>query len=210
MSFIEMKKDRLLLHSILAVAILAACHWIQYVKSGQMLQPLVRAVFATVYVAVAIFTGRRFWSMILFSWAMALLYFNRFYNYTSFVMILIAAGFRPKYEKPYLMLYSMGVIACLWAYHDSWTHLAIHCGGCYFFYMVYRSAMDRLKNSRKILELEPAERQILQALANGKQQKEIDFYSKNTVTKKLNNARIRNGCTTTGELLARFREQSHA
>lgn len=211
MSFINnLKSDRTLLRSIFAVALLAFCHWIQWYRSGYMIQPLIRAVCASVYVILATFTGRRLWSWMLFIWAMALVYFNRFCNYTSFIMILIAMSFRPRFKGPFIVLYGIAVAICLYLYKDSWTHFVIHYLGCYFFYLIYLHVMQRLQHEKKILDLEPQERQILQALANGKQQKEIEFLNKNTVTKKLNNAKARNNCATTGELLAIFKEQSQS
>lgn len=211
MSFINnLKSDRLLLRSIFAVALLAFCHWIQWYRSGYMMQPLIRAVCASIYVILATFTGRRLWSWMLFIWAMSLVYFNRFCNYTSFIMILIAIGFKPRLKSPFIAIYVMIVTVCLYLYKDSWTHFVIHFLGCYFFYQIFLYAMQRLQHEKKILDLEPQERQILQALANGKQQKEIEFLNKNTVTKKLNNAKARNNCTSTGELLAIFKEQSHS
>lgn len=211
MSFIKiLKSDRLLLKSILAVALLAFCHWIQWHRSGHMIQPLIRAICASLYVIIAIFTGRKLWSWTLFVWAISLVYFNRFCNYTSFIMILIAVSFKPSLKNPFIIIYSITVAICLYLYKDSWTHFVIHFLGCYFFFLVYQYTMAKLQKEKKLLILEAQERQILQALANGKQQKEIEFFNKNTVTKKLNNAKSRNDCTTTGELLAIFKEQSQS
>lgn len=206
MSFIStIKKDRLLQKTILAVTILAVCHWIQWERSG-MNQALIRAVCATFYVLAVAFTGRRFWSYLIFAWAMAIIYYNRFCNYTSFIMVLIAAGFNPRTEKPFIAAYLAGFIACLYLYHDSWTHFVIHFLGCYFFYMIYTYINSRFRRTARKLDITPQEQQILKALAGGKYQKEIPGMNKNTVKNHLDKAKARNACSTTGELLALYKE----
>lgn len=51
------------------------------------------------------------------------------------------------------------------------------------------------------------EERILMELATGKQQKEIRRWNKNTVSKKLKQARERNGCLSNAELLLLYREK---
>ena len=57
--------------------------------------------------------------------------------------------------------------------------------------------------------LEVKIQEILKELAKGKQQKEIDFFNKNTVTKKIRQAKERNRCLTNEELLLKYIKYSN-
>ncbi len=56
----------------------------------------------------------------------------------------------------------------------------------------------------KTLNLKEDERYILDQLRAGKLQKEIEGYSEQSITAKLKNARERNMCESTAELLAKY------
>lgn len=204
-SFINnLKSDRLLLKSIVCVFVLAVCHWIQFTRSGHMVQPLIRAVCASCYVLVAFFFGRKSWPIVLFVWAMSLVYFNRFCNYTSFIMILIAVGAKKRLLMFYIIAYSSAVLVSLYLYKDSFTHLLIHFFGCYFFYNVYVMVMNKLAPELKPLELLIDEENIIRQLAQGVEIKEIEGFSQNTVFAKLKEARIRNCCERNCQLVERY------
>lgn len=66
------------------------------------------------------------------------------------------------------------------------------------------------KKSKKcvILSLTEDEENILSQLITGKQQKEIKEWNKNTVSKKLKQARERNGLLSNAELILMYREKS--
>lgn len=205
MSFIsKLKSDRLLLKSIVCVFILSLCHWIQFYRSGFMIQPLIRAICASSYVLVAFIFGRKAWPCVLFVWAMSLVYFNRFCNYTSFIMILIAAGKRKKLLVPYILAYGVSVLISLYLYKDTYTHLLIHAGGCYFFYNVYMVIMQKLEPALKPLELTQDEEIIIRQLAEGAEIKEIEGFSQNTIFSKLKDARLRNNCERNCNLVERY------
>ena len=57
------------------------------------------------------------------------------------------------------------------------------------------------------LNLTEDERKILEELAKGKLQKEIDLYSQQTISAKLKHARERNMIDTTADLIIKFKEQ---
>lgn len=145
MSFIHnVKSDSLLFRSIVCILVVAICHWIQFVNSGYLVQPFVRAVCCSCYIVVALIFGRKSWSLVLFIWAMALVYFNRFCNYTSFIMILVAVGIKRERMFAYMFSYALLVLLSLYLYKDSFTHLIIHAGGCYFFYIVYSLVIQKI------------------------------------------------------------------
>ena len=57
------------------------------------------------------------------------------------------------------------------------------------------------------LNLTDSERQILDLKLQGKQQKEIDLYSQQTISAKMKSARERNLCETTEELMAKYAKE---
>ena len=205
MSFInKFNNDRLLLKSVICVAVLSMCHWIQFVNSGYRVQPLVRAICATTYVITAIVFGKKSWPIALFVWAMILVYFNRFYNYTSFIMMLIAIGRNKSLKFPCIYFYFIAVIVCLYLYKDTYTHLLIHAGGCYFFYNVYLEIMNFIEPNQVPLKLTSEEEDILSQIAEGRGIKSVSGYSQNTIYDKLKAARKRNGCLFNKELKERY------
>ena len=62
-------------------------------------------------------------------------------------------------------------------------------------------------NKPNKLNLTEDEKKILDELAKGKIQKEIDLFSQQTISQKIKNARERNMCETTGELVEKFKHQ---
>lgn len=218
-------EEKYLLFSLIAIAIVSACHWIQFARSDQI-QPLVRAICSTCYIIVAIFLGKKCWSIMIFIWALAILYFNRFYNYTSFVMVLIACGIHTKkIEKPAILIYIICVGICLFLYKDSWTHLVIHGLGCYFFYSVYEKIKSVISdyeykiNSMELqlkelkgeklpeLILTEDEENIIKQLAVGREIKQIEGYCTNTIYTKLREARIRNNLLRNCQLIEIYIKQ---
>lgn len=218
-----------MLECTICLLFLTACHWVQFVRSGFMIQPCIRGIFAAVALILTFFTGHKFWNPLLFVWAIAILYWNRFNNYTSFILILIAIWLNPKTKIPYLLVYALGVLACLVLYEDTYTHLIIHAFGCIFFYCIFatmyhivrylekiirflhkenrrlRQENQELKKlKREKLVLNPDEIEILTELCAGKEIKELDIYSQNTIYTRLREAKNRNGCINNDELKARF------
>ena len=57
------------------------------------------------------------------------------------------------------------------------------------------------------LNLTEDEKSILKEMADGKKQKEIDLFSQPTITTKLKNARERNLCTSTNELVYKYKSE---
>ena len=59
-------------------------------------------------------------------------------------------------------------------------------------------------NKPEKLNLTDDERKILNLKLQGKQQKEIDLFSQQTITAKIKSARERNLCETTEELMSKY------
>lgn len=222
-------KDKKVCECLICLLFLTVCHWVQFFRSGYNIQAGIRGICSGVALIITFFTGRKFWNPILFAWAMAILYWNRFHNYTSFIMILIAIWLNPKTRFPYLLCYSIGVFISLILYKDTFTHILIHGVGCAFFYTLFaamyhiiqyfkrviiflhhenrklRSENQELKKLKKDkLILNPDEEEIIKELLTGKEVKELDIYSQNTIYTRLRAARNRNGCKNNEELKARY------
>lgn len=107
------------------------------------------------------------------------------------------------HKKNLLMFITSSLLfVFLW---QGWTTPAIILEHLIIIWGSYSVSMFK-KIKRCNLNLTLDEIYILEELAKGKQQKEIRKFSKNTVTKKLKQARIRNKLTSTAELMLMYRE----
>lgn len=205
----EFIEDKWLLPAVIACVFNATSHWIMFFTQGYVVDAAVHASCATVGAILTVIFGRKVWNPMLFVWSLTILYFNRFNNFTSFILLLIAIGMNRRTKIPYLVAYSVAVLVCMAIYRDTYNQLIVHVTGCSFFYAVFSYIYDNLEQikARQKLELTADEEKILNELSKGKQQKEIDFYSHVTVSKKMAEARKRNNCATNGELIHRFKNQ---
>ncbi|MCQ2086672.1 MAG: hypothetical protein MJZ37_01150 [Bacilli bacterium] len=149
MSF-KFLKEKKVVDCIICLLFLTICHWVQYFRSGQV-QAEIRGICSFVALIVTLFSGKKHWNPLLFIWAMAILYWNRFHNYTSFIMILVAIWINPKTKLPYLLIYSLGVLISSILYKDTVTHIVIHALGCSFFYSIFAATYHILNYFKKII-----------------------------------------------------------
>lgn len=229
-------QDKRNIECIICLFFLSFSHFIQYFRSDFMLQPLIRGIFATTAFIFTFFTGKKYWNILLFAWAVSIMYWNRFSNYTSFILILISLFFNPETKWLYIFLYEVLVIVFCILYRDTFTHFIIHNIGCFFFYTCYcavNKLIDFLRNKidflhketiklrqenkelqkiiqenemkkQKRLDLTDEEFRIISELCDGREIKQIDICSQNTVYVRLREARRRNNCVTNEELKTRF------
>lgn len=177
-------------------------HLCQFVLSNFNSKCLVRLVFFFAIAPATFFFGRNavYFMLILFSIVAS--YLNSFNNYTSFFCLLMSCILVHRNRYVLLSVYALNITAALISQKCEITHIAIHILSCVFWYILY----FHINRRRVSLDLTDSEARILDELVAGKQQKEIEFCNKNTVTKKLHNARERNGCKTTNELLFKYRK----
>ena len=229
MNLKSISKDKKVLECLIGLFFLTISHWVQFFRSDYNIQPLLRAICAGGAFFFTLLSGRKYWNPILFVWAIAILHWNRFHNYTSFIMILIAIWLNPKTKFFYMLVYSIGVLISMIIYKDTFTHLIIHFFGCSFFYLIFAAMYHVVQYLKKIIRflhaenrklrkenqelkklkkerliLNPDEIEIISALCAGKEIKEIELYSQNTIYTRLRDARERNGCINNNELKARF------
>ena len=167
-------------------------HWQCYVRAGFCF-----------FIALSIFLfQRKGFSVSILIYAYTLLYFNNFYNYTSFVFLIFAIITTPKLTVPALIAYAANLIPALVYRQNEIPAMGIHALNCTWVVAFIEFAV--LKKTGKTLNLTDDERLVLEELSEGKLQKQIEAFSQNTVTKLLKCAQERNRCRTKQELLNRY------
>lgn len=116
--------------------------------------------------------------------------------------MLVAIGANPNLKKVAPWLYLVNVFAAYTMKRLGITPFAIHLIYCVMFYtkITYVFAVNKPER----LNLTDDEKKILDELLAGKMQKEIELFSPQTITQKIKNARERNICETTAELLSLY------
>ena len=152
------------------------------------------------------FFGRKglAWALIIYS--CVLVYINNFYNYAPIFFMLVAIGADPKLKKVAPLIYLLNVFIAYTMKRLGITPFSIHLVYCLMFYtkIGYVFAIHKPET----LNLTQDEKLILEELAKGKLQKEIDLYSQQTISGKLKNARERNLIETTADLIIKYKEMN--
>lgn len=201
--FLLVRNDSLLAASLLVAMAELVCHLFEIKVSGFQMGEVIRAFFCAVYLVVGIFVCKRDNIYILFSaLALALLYFNKYTNYTSWFIIVLTIQKKQKYRNPLLILYGMDVLVCLFIGHRLAHQAFIHLLNCLFIYLVVNLDFNRQKG----ISLTVDERRILDEWIQVGEMKAISCFAKNTVFRKMKEARERNGLQDNEELLARYQE----
>ena len=150
--------------------------------------------------------GRKGLSYALVVFSCSLVYVNNFYNYATIFFMLIAIGANPKIKKVAPWIYFVNMVISYTLKRLGIVPFLIHSVYCVMFYtkMNYVFAIHKPEK----LSLTDDERKILKELADGKLQKEIELFSQQTISQKLKNARERNLCETTSELVQKYAEST--
>ena len=151
------------------------------------------------------FFGRKGLAWALMIYACVLVYINNFYNYATIFFMLVAIGADPKLKKVAPFIYITNVFVAFTLKRLGITPFSIHLVYCVMFYtkIGYVFAIHKPET----LNLTQDEKLILEELAKGKMQKEIDLYSQQTISGKLKNARERNLLETTADLVQKFKSE---
>jgi hypothetical protein len=153
------------------------------------------------------FFGRKGLAWALMIYACVLVYINNFYNYATIFFMLVAIGADPKLKKVAPLVYLLNVFIAFTIKRFGITPFSIHLVYCLMFYtkIGYVFAIHKPET----LNLTQDEKNILEELAKGKMQKEIDLFSQQTISGKLKNARERNLLETTADLIIKYKEQKN-
>lgn len=165
-------------------------------------QCYVRAAFCLLIALCIFLFQRRGFSFAILLYSYTLLYFNNFYNYTSFVLVIFAIIATPKFTVPALVLYGANLIPALVYRQNEIPTIGIHVLNCAWITIFV--IMVIMKKNGNTMQLTDEERHILTQLANGKLQKEIEEYNENQVTQMIKNAISRNMCKSKADLMNRF------
>ena len=198
--------DSFLSLTIKIALVLSTLHIYRITQNLSLYEHIGKLTFCATYPLVVFFTGRKGSYISFFVFANFLTTTQNFSNYAAFLIIAILCIVFPKYRFYMLGIYCLDII-CVGMHSDSsFSRFAIHIANCM---LIYYSLKFLIKPSllKKKLDLTVDETSILKELSQGKQQKEIENFSQNTVSRKLKKARERNGVATTDELIKRFKEE---
>lgn len=199
-----LKNDKELLKILLFHLLLIVLHFYEYRTSEIEYHWYLRAGGCGLISILIFFVGRIGLSYGLLIFSCALVYVNNFYNYATIFFMLIAIGANPKIKKIAPWFYITNVIISFSMKNLNIIAFLIHIVYIYMFYtkISYVFAV----NKPQVLNLTEDERKILEELAKGKMQKEIDLFSQQTISLKLKHARERNMIDTTNELIMKFKD----
>ena len=202
----EILKSDKVLFSIFLIHLLLAFFHGAYSFYSISSQCYVRMGFCLVIALSTFFYLREGFSLSILIYACVLLYFNNFFNYTSFLFVLFAIYCLPKIQQQAIILYSVNVFIALTMRKCTILTLGIHALNCYLFYVCAKYLFAAITPTTLLLTED--ERKVLSELAAGKLQKEIEEFSPNTVTKIIKNAMERNFCKTKTELLHKYLKEN--
>ncbi|MBO7733372.1 MAG: hypothetical protein J6S67_12480 [Methanobrevibacter sp.] len=195
------KSDNVLL-SVIVIHLLLIFFHCAYSFFTDYWQCYVRAGFCFLIAISTFLFLRKGFSIAIMIYAYVLLYFNRFFNYTSFLFVLFAIYSNPKIEKPALVLYALNLFVAFAVKQYSIMTLGINGLNCILFYTLAKYLFAT--RIQAVLLLTDDERYVLEQLASGKLQKEINEFSENRVTQIIKNAMVRNGCKSKAELQQKY------
>lgn len=195
------RSDRVL-SSIILIHLLLVFFHCAYSFFTDYWQCYVRAGFCFLIALSTFIFLRKGFAVTIAIYAYVLLYFNRFFNYTSFLFVLFAIYSYQKIEKPALVLYAINLFISFAIKQYAIMTLGINALNCILFYTLAKYLFASKVQS--VLLLTDDERIVLEELASGKLQKEIKQFSENQVTQILKNAVSRNLCKSKAELLQKY------
>lgn len=197
-------KDKKILNTLFLAAVLIFLHSWQFVKSGYQIEPLLNLIMIILYIPLALFWGWRCVPFYLLAYAFVWLPFEEFDEYTSLLLFCSAVSLNRRL-RVCIIPYCVETLVIYINTGLQISHISITAVYILFFWNIYIYIQEsKIKNLGE-LNLKPEEEKILIELCKGKQQKEIDFYSPQTVSRKLKEASERNNCFTPEELKLRYK-----
>ena len=182
--------------------LLIVLHYFEYRTTDVQYFWYLRAGGCALISVLIFFCGRTGLAYGLFIFSCALVYVNNFYNYATIFFMYIAIGANPKFRKVAPWIYILNVIISYKLKNLDIIAFCIHCVYTVMFGIKINYVF--IPNKPEVLNLTEDEKFILNELAKGKLQKQIEGYHQNTVTKYLRNAMERNMCKTKNELLQKY------
>jgi len=182
--------------------LLIVLHYFEYRTTDVQYFWYLRAGGCALISVLIFFLGRTGLAYGLFIFSCTLVYINNFYNYATIFFMYIAIGANPKLRKAAPWIYILNVIISYKLKNLDIIAFCIHCVYTVMFGIKINYVF--IPNKPEVLNLTEDEKIILNELAKGKLQKQIEGYHQNTVTKYLRNAMERNMCKSKTELLQKY------
>lgn len=200
----DLKNDKFRIVICILSLLLGLFYFWQYYTLDFNYTVILRFLLSIIIIPLTIFCGKKAIYFLLLAYSLRIAYINSYNNYTSFFCLLLSCRImNRKYESALMFIYIINEVIALMIQNCEIYHITIHILTCAFWYVIYFH-QKYCKNI--ILDLTDDEIKILEELAEGKFQKEIDFFNKNTISKKLKAAKKRNNCSSTNELLFKYRQ----
>ena len=197
-----LKNDTELAKLLFCHLLLIVLHYFEYRTTDVQYFWYLRAGGCALISVLIFFFGRIGLAYGLFIFSCTLVYINNFYNYATIFFMYIAIGANPKLRKIAPWIYILNVIISYKLKNLDIIAFCIHCVYTVMFGIKINYVF--IPNKPEVLNLTEDEKIILEELAKGKLQKQIEGYHQNTVTKYLRNAMERNMCKTKTELLQKY------
>lgn len=206
-SFVDDRLQRFSLFGFFAICVISVLNYIEQ----RNLEWELRIIIYGAGVFLVFFIGHRgTW----LTWCIAsyvMFNFTQYKNLTCFSILAVLMAFYPKLK--YFMLILYGTDACVRYYIQSGgfdiLNLCFHFICCAFIYLSTNEFSKRVvKLTEKELDLTNDEKMILDCLSRGIKQNDIVDFSAQTVSRKLRNAKIRNGINNTRKLLEVYIKQN--
>lgn len=179
------------------------CDVYMYVDSGYKIEPLIRICYCVLFFPMAMIFGRKWVPFQYLIIAFSILYFNKWYNPTSFFLVACVALRHRKYRVPLFVLYGIAVFICLFISRRNWAHGLLHALYCVSIYFI---ALDIRSEFKRRLKATDEELAIIKQIAEGKEMKEIEGFSEYTIYAKLREARLRNNVRKNYQLVELYEE----
>ena len=202
---LRLRDDKILGMIFFLHLILAACHFCHSYISEIHYHGDLRLAGCLLIAILIFFFGRIGMAFGFTAYACSLIYVNTFYNYGSIFLLLIAVGAYPRIKGFATVVYLTNVIISFSLQKLLPFSVAIHVVYIILFWLCTKYVYK--VNTPAKLSLTEDEKKILDELVAGKMQKQITLFSEQTVSQKIKNARERNLCETTSELLEKYKQQ---
>jgi len=197
-----LRNDKDLAKLLLCHLLLIVLHVCEYYTTDIQYFWYLRAGGCALISLLIFITGRNGLAYGLFIYGCTLVYVNNFYNYATIFFVYIACGANPKLKKVAPWIYIANVAIAFKLKNLDIIAFCIHCIYTVMFGIKINYVF--IPNKPEKLNLTEDEKIILNELAKGKLQKQIEGYHQNTVTRHLKNAMDRNMCKTKTELLQKY------
>lgn len=197
--FTDIKLQRLF---VVAIGMLI-CNLFMWIESEYKVEPFIRICYCALFIPMALIFGRKWVPIQYVVIAFSVLYFNKWYNPLSFILVSVVAIRHRKFMIPLFVAYGFAVLVCLGIAQRSWRHGAWHIFFCLWWYYV---VIDIKRELGRRVYLTVSESKIVKQMAEGKIIKEIEGYSQSTIFDKLKKARERNKVDSNERLVELYKE----